>query len=265
MIVKNELSKIWNRHKKEVHFPKIIHERNYCFCENYEKKELLVLGLNPSFGKGAKNVAVKYRFANKLRAVEKLNSEQHYFNRIHSLLRNFGTIEEIDTKVAYADLFYYRTKKQKKYLNFFLDHIDGITFLQDQLRVTQHLIENVIQPRVIVASSWETMLFLGLFGTEGPSCWLGYELELVKHTESGNRVYEIKGIVNDITLSDQFATKTNLVGTQIICYPDLFENESQPQDYKLLSKEVYSEVNGWILGRISNELLEKIKSIFERK
>lgn len=256
MKLDQEIAKVWHKHQTKSELPKFIQKRSYCFCENNQQKDVLVLGINPVFGKTSKSVAVKYKMEDMMHYVVKHHLHQHFFSRVQKMLQTTDKTNLLN-ETAYADLFYYRTKAKKRYLNHFLDHIDGIIFLQDQLKITQQLIENVIKPKVIIAGSWEVMLFLGLFGLETPFCWLGYDLELIKHTKSGYRVYEIKGITDDVAFSDEFAKKTHLIGTHVICYPDLSKDKPQFQEHKLLTQEIYDEAN--------KVLLEKVTRIIKRK
>lgn len=256
MELAQEISKVWHKHQTKSELPKFIQTRKYCFCENQQQKDVLVLGINPVFGKGSKSVAVTYKIENMIDYVVKHNVHKHFFNRFQQMLHNSNSVNLLN-ETAYADLFYYRTKAKKRYLNKLSNHIDGIIFLQDQLKITQKLIENVIKPKVIIASSWEVMLFLGLFRLESPFCWLGYDLELIKHTKSGYRVYEIKGIVDDLALSDEFMKNTNLIGTRVVCYPDLSNDKTQLQEYKLSGQEIYDETNKVLLKKVTRVIKEK--------
>ena len=250
MKLDQEIAKVWQKHQTKSELPKFIQTRKYCFCENNQQKDVLVLGINPVFGKASKAVAVKYKIEDMMQYIVKHNVHQHFFSRVQKMLNNSNS-DNLLNQTAYADLFYYRTNARQRYLNHFLDHIDGIIFMQDQLKISQQLIENVIKPKVIIASSWEVMLFLGLFGLETPFCWLGYDLELIKHTKSGYRVYEIKGILDDYALADEFVKKTNLIGTRVICYPDLSKNKTQPQEHKLSTREIYNEANKVLLAKVT--------------
>lgn len=250
MILEQEITKVWHKHQFKSELPKFIQKRRYCFCENHQQKDVLILGINPVFGKGSQAVASKYKMKDVVNYVVKHNLHQHFFGRVQEMLQNSDATNLLN-QTAYTDLFYYRTKARKRYLNQFLDHIDGIIFLEDQLKITQQLIENVIKPKVIIAGSWEVMLFLGLFGTTAYSCWLGYDLELIKYTKSGYRVYEIKGIANDAALSDEFVKNTNLIGTRVICYPDLSKDNPQPKERKLATQEIYEEANKVLLDKVT--------------
>ena len=250
MKLEQEIARVWHKHQTKSELPKFIQKRRYCFCENHRQKDFLILGINPVFGNGSQSIASKYKMKDMVNYVVQHNLHQHFFGRVQEMLQNPNATNLLN-QTAYTDLFYYRTKARKRYLNQFLDHIDGIIFLEDQLKITQQLIENVIKPKVIIASNWEVMLFLGLFGTTTYSCWLGYDLELIKYTKSGYRVYEIKGIANDAALSDEFVKKTNLIGTRVICYPDLSKDNPQPKERKLSTQEIYEEANKALLDKVT--------------
>lgn len=256
MKLDQEIAKVWYKHQTKSELPKFIQTRKYCFCENNRQKDVLVLGINPVFGKASKSVAVKYKMEDMMHYVVQHHLHQHFFSHVQKMLHNPDAANLLK-ETAYADLFYYRTKAKKRYLNQFLNHIDGVIFLHDQLKITQQLIENVIKPKVIIAGSWEVMLFLGLFGLETPFCWLGYDLELIKHTKSGYRIYEIKGILDDYNLADEFVKKTNLIGTRVICYPDLYKDKTQPQEHKLSTQEIYDEANKVLLAKVTRIIKRK--------
>ena len=74
---------------------------------------------------------------------------------------------------------------------------------------------------------------------------------MIKYTKSGYRVYEIKGIANDATLSDEFVKNTNLIGTRVICYPDLSKDNPQPKEHKLATQEIYEEANKALLDKVT--------------
>ena len=229
MRLSEKITALWNAN--EAVMTAELCNRKYCYSENIEQKDILFLGLNPSFGENAVLEAVKYNVKSRLGANIK---EDTYFKRVFTSLehRLFG-IDLIDD-FAYTDLFYYRTNDKDKVVEHLIDDVNGLLFLEDQLAVTQQLIEEVIKPKIIVLSHWRAAIFMGVLGKKGDFTWLGYDLELVEYTGSEHPVYQIKGIVDDIALPMEFAHNTNLVGTYVICYPYV-ETGHLRDDQKLLS------------------------------
>lgn len=229
MVLSQSIAKVWRDNEKSI--PLELRERRFAYSENIEQKDILFLGLNPSFQEKSLKQAVKYNVRSQLGGDLKKNE---YFKRIlSSLEHSLFDIDLIDD-FAYADLFYYRTSEKEKMVKQLVNDVNGIIFLEDQLAITQKLIENRIKPKVIVLSDWQVSFFMGLLGSKGEFTWLGYDLELIEYTGSEHPVYQIKGIVDDIALPMQFRRKTNLVGTYVICYPYV-ETGILKENQKLLS------------------------------
>ena len=221
MELNKAIEKLWNQHK-ETWLPDRIKERFYGFYENYNPKDILVLGLNPFYGKSPKqSKPVKYNVADMLKYVTAESPlYECYFNRIQKMLKSSEFSIDLNHQMAYADLFYYRTNERKKTLDLLLETKEGFLFLQDQLKITQQLIEEVIQPKIIIATHLEIATFLGISKTEKEIPSLNYAFELVNETFSGYRVYEIKGFKNNAN------HQTNLLGTRVICTPYLFSSDN---------------------------------------
>ncbi|MVX36844.1 hypothetical protein [Myroides sp. LoEW2-1] len=230
-----KVAQIWKRYAKSI--PADLIEREFCYSENIEQKDLLFLGLNPSFEEESLNQAVKYNVRSQL---DKNLKNKEYFKRILSSLEHRLFDIDLRDDFAYADLFYYRTNEKDKVVEQLIDDVNGLMFLEDQLTVTQKLIEEVIKPKVIVLRHWHAAVFMGMLGSKGDFTWLGYDLELVEYTGSEHPVYQIKGIIDDIALPIQFGRNTNLLGTYVILYPYV-ETAKLIQDQKIL--------NAWELKR----------------
>lgn len=234
MELNKAIEKVWNQHKK-TYLPDIIQEKSYGFYQNYNPKDILVLGLNPFYGKSIKqSKPVKYNVADMLKYVTAESPlYECYFNRIQKMLKNSEFSIDLNNQMAYADLFYYRTNERKETLDLLLETKNGFRFLQDQLKITQQLIEEVIQPKVIIVTHLEIAAFLGISETETEIPSLNYALELVNETFSGYRVYEIKGFKNNAN------QQTNLLGTRVICPSSSLSSEDI---YCLKAEEILKEL-----------------------
>lgn len=251
MELNKAIEKVWNQHKK-TYLPDIIQEKSYGFYQNYNPKDILVLGLNPFYGRSTKqSLPVKHDVADMLKYIT-VESPLYecYFSCIQKMLKNSEFSIDLTHQMAYADLFYYRTNERKETLDLLLETKNGFRFLQDQLKITQQLIEEVIQPKVIIATHLEIAAFLGISKTEKEIPSLNYAFELVNETFSGYHVYEIKGFKN--TENDQ----TNLLGTHVICTSNLFSSENASY---LKAEEILKE----LLAVNKNKKVEVQKTYLE--
>lgn len=216
MEIQQALADIWS--VNDIRLPSFIYERSYSYCVNEEQKDILVLGLNPSYTAESKPVATRYSMTNHK---DKEYTYHPYFTRVRRMLQYKMFEVDLNEERAYADLFYYRTVEDIEHINELLGTLDGRIFLEAQLKITQELIEDVIQPKVIIVNSWNAAMFLGIYEERADSAWLGYALELIEQTASGYKVYQIRGIGDDFARSNEFRTTTNLKGTYVIVFPYL--------------------------------------------
>lgn len=250
----HQLSEIWKKHSRKSNLPKFVQQRKYCFSVNEKRKEILFLGLNSVFVERFPNKSIQYSIEKIFKNLEKSTQTQTYFQKIFNFSKSYNHHGLQNSDIAYADMFYFRTKAQKRSLNSLMNHIDGIIFLEDQLKITQQLLENVIKPEVIIATSWEVMLFFGLFEDAHFSNWLNYDLEKKGNISTGHRIYEIKGINKKSNSSDLFLKETKLKGTRIICVPELNIKNNFINENEILTNEIRNEVKKVILKKVTNIL-----------
>lgn len=240
MDINKSLSLLWHKYKSNTYMPKFVHKRRYCYSLNQSQRDILVLGLNPSLVKTYKNKSIFFNIDKVFENITKSKPPDPYFKRFLDLL-NAGNKKK--KNLAYADLLYYRTKAQKRYFNYFTKHLDGILFLEDQLQISQEVIEKIIKPKVILATCWEVLLLLGLFQESNYTNWLGYDLKMVGYTSTNQRIYRIQGVVDDPCTSDIFLKHTNLIGTYVICYSELSINNKSEEYNTLAIKEIHNLIN----------------------
>lgn len=221
MDIQRLVSHVW-QNSEILGIPEVVKQRKYCFCANDKQKDILVLGLNPTYNDSSIPGPVKFTYRKNPTTEYKYNP---YFTRVTDMLQSADSQLDFAPHIAYTDLFYHRENNSLDLLQVLLDDLDGRIFLIDQLNVTQKLIEEVIKPKVIIASNWTVALFMGFYGMNADSPWYGYDFEFVEYTKSGHKVYQIKGIVTDDALMDDFVKTTNLVGTYFICNPYLSSGE----------------------------------------
>lgn len=126
MVLSQSIAKVWKDNEKSI--PLELRERRFAYSENIEQKDILFLGLNPSFQEKSLKQAVKYNVISQLGEDLKKNE---YFKRIlSSLEHSLFDIDLIDD-FAYADLFYYRTSEKEKMVKQLMNDVNGIIFLED--------------------------------------------------------------------------------------------------------------------------------------
>lgn len=206
-----ELSMLWEKYSGKFANACLneILERGYCFSE-VARKDVLVVGINPSFRqsetdevKNAKVIPFSY-------------DERKYKDSYYRQIRHFVGV--LDDKTAYMDLFNYRETAQKKLFSFLRDKM-GVTFLAENLLITQLQIEQVIQPHLIVVKNRDAWMFFGRYAVERhyqEAVWMGYVLEKVQDTPCGE-AFRVVGLVdNTQRVSFYMLNETNLIGTIIL-------------------------------------------------
>ena len=91
---------------------------------------------------------------------------------------------------------------------------EGIRFV-DQLNLTMHTIEEVIQPKVIVVKNKESSAYFGKEAETREWIWMGYALKQACNTFCGE-VYKITGLIDSPERIAPEITQTSLVGTLVL-------------------------------------------------
>ena len=76
----------------------------------------------------------------------------------------------------YLDIFHYKHKEQAVLKQKILKKAEGVSFIIDELKLTQHIIENFIKPKLIIVNNKETWAYWGKLKDKG-YVWMGYEFE----------------------------------------------------------------------------------------
>lgn len=209
MDIKKRLDEIWGADYLNALSPeaKTVLERGYVFYNNEERKDLLITGINPSF-RGEERVGQHD-------TSELLIDTRHdvYWSPIRKMLHN----QDIDLRpqTAYLDIFYFREKEQTFLKRELLSQPEGIRFIADQLNLTMHTIEEVIQPKLIIVKNKESAAYFGKEAEERGWIWMGYALEQVCNTYCGE-LYKITGLIDSHERIAPEITQTALVGTLVL-------------------------------------------------
>ncbi len=207
MEIQKKLLEIWNKNYIN-ELPVIIKERGFNYSINDEQKDILITGINPSFRKGDENGNTCFDF----KSIVKDNKYDTYWTSLKNLVSNGTTNLLNDT--ACLDIFYFRERDQKFLTKNILANTGGLTFVAEQLNLTQHIIEEIIKPKVIIVKNKESAAYWGKYADKG-ILWMGYELEFLENTAFGE-LYKIKGLINSTERISPEIEKTNIENSLIL-------------------------------------------------
>lgn len=207
MDINIKLTEIWNKFQNS-ELPETIIKRGFNHSINNGTKDILITGINPSFRKDENEGNCCFDFN------DILNDSRYdiYWTPLKKMLKD-ETINLLG-QTSYLDILYFREKEQKILTKSILSSVVGLSFIAEQLNVTQNTIENVIQPKLIIVKNKESGAYWGKFSEKG-IIWMGYELEFLETTISGE-LYKIKGLINSHERIAPEITKTNLENSLIL-------------------------------------------------
>ena len=212
MDIKKRLDEIWGADYLNALSPeaKTVLERGYVFYNNEERKDLLITGINPSFREEESKGRLGF---NTTKLLEREAKHDVYWSPIRKMLYN----QDIDliAQTAYLDIFYFREKEQTFLKRELLSQPEGIRFIVDQLNLTMHTIEEVIQPKLLIVKNKESAAYFGKEAEERGWIWMGYALEHVCKTYCGE-LYKITGLIDSHKRIAPEITQTALVGTLVL-------------------------------------------------
>lgn len=190
MHIEDVLKKIWAENYI-LELPDFIHKRGYCYSKNNSQKDILITGINPSFREGSENFD---SFGFDIQDEFKNNKYDNYWGPLKKMV--YDEIQKIDLrpKTSYLDIFYFREKNQKVLKNELLPNKYGLKFLAEQLNLTQHIIEDVIKPKLVIVKNKESSGYWGRLADKS-IFWMGYDLEFVESSIIGE-LFKIKGFIN---------------------------------------------------------------------
>lgn len=185
------IKEIWNSpYMKEL--PSWVRDRRYRYA-NPIKADLLITGINPSFRpqNADEKLPDEYRHG-PARANFFLTKYDNYWGPLSKLID-----DELKERFDYLDIFHFWEKNQNKLGKEILSRGEsGIQFIADELNLTQHIIEDIIQPRLILVKNKESWAYWGKLKDEG-LIWMGYEFEKIKDYIPGEiELYRITGLIN---------------------------------------------------------------------
>jgi hypothetical protein len=116
-------------------------------------------------------------------------------------------------RVDYLDIFHFREQNQKFLTTDIVKkQSDGIDFIRRELNLTQHIIEENIQPQLILVKNKESW---GYWGKLPEYVWMGYQFEHLQKFPCGE-LCQIVGLQDSQERIAPEITQTNLIGTRVL-------------------------------------------------
>lgn len=201
------LSEIWNREYMG-DLPSLIKDNGYAYADNV-KKDILITGINPSLREGEQTGIVHGAIKN----IWDNDKYDTYWSPIKKMLHD-GDVDLRD-RTDYLDIFYFRKKEQDFLKKEILDKRAGIKFVVDQLNLTQHIIEDVVAPKLLVVKNKESHAYFGKLYDEKGWVWMGYKFEHIKDLKCGE-LCKISGLIDSNERVAPEIKSTNLKGTLVL-------------------------------------------------
>lgn len=194
-------------------------KRGFWFPVNPSPAEVLITGINPSFRGGESHtqspVPVRVIIDNPQYDTYWTTAKRIVFEDRKDR-PGYGL--DFRDKSAFMDLFYFREKNQKCIGNTILHWPDksGVSFMADQLRVSQERIER-LKPKVIVIKNTESQAYWGKLNSPERECiWMGYEFTSIPfHGHPRWEVARITGI-NTKNISGLLSSELVRQGTVVL-------------------------------------------------
>ena len=196
-----------------------VKERGYVFADP-KKSDLLITGINPSWRSGeAKEKRNEHGIAtdNLKPEVWKQRNNRYwdsYFGPIRKMLLDEEKGINLLDRVDYLDIFHFKEQNQKFLTqNILKVQPKGIDFICRELNLTQHIIEEIIQPKLIVVKNKESWAYWGRWYPE--YVWMGYHFEHLKDYPCGE-LWQVVGLHDSDKRIAREIVATNLIGTYVL-------------------------------------------------
>jgi len=186
--------------------PAQVKERGFYCTENTRQADLLFAGFNPSYHQD-EPANGKFDFLRFL--------VSGTFDKDFAFIKNMiDGLLITKSKIAYTDLFYFR-EKQSFLQEQILPNPNGIRFMAEQLNLTQHILEEVLVPKLIVVVNREADAYLGKLYDEKGWVWMGYKFQFIQKMACGE-LYKITGLIESPhRIALEFKT-TNLENSYVL-------------------------------------------------
>ncbi len=245
------IEKIWNSSYMDILNKDLpwLKSRGYVFAHPV-KADLLITGINPSFKEGQINNCKDHGDARLNFYPENWINDKGkkywntYFGPIWKMLNDEEKHICLMDRFDYLDLFNFKERNQKVLSKKIVNKKEGIQFAIDELNLTQHIIEDIIKPKLILVKNKESWAYWGKLKEEG-LIWMGYDFEKIRDYTCGE-LFKINGLIDS---KDRVACEiTN-------------ENTCLKGTYVLFSKHInqYTKREERPTAAILNELLNELQ------
>lgn len=228
--------------------PNWVKKRGYIYADPVPQRDILITGINPSFREGDEeqlanshgpsinNFNPENWREDRLKRKKKGIRWDTYWGPMYKML--FDKKINLLDKFDYLDIFHFREQNQSKLSKEILkngkeDNEGGKRFIADELNLTQHIIEDIIQPRLIVVKNKESWAYWGKLKDEG-LIWMGYDFEKIKDYIPGElELYRITGLIDsDKRIAQEYNSEnTCLKGCYVLFAKHInqyVQNEKRP-------------------------------------
>lgn len=237
MNIKQRLDEIWSQ--DYINSLPIQIKRGYCFAENNAHKRYLITGFNPSFRD------MQDHIGNTSYALDFYDTtHNNYFSPVKKMLYEDEVNLDLRGEAAYTDLFYFREQNQEFLQKQIIPSPNGIRFMVDQLNLTQHIIEDIIQPNLIVVKNKESWAYFGKLFEEKGWGWMGYKFEFVQNMNCGE-LFRITGLLDSSERIAPEIRETNLKGSFVLFSKHI--NQYTPVEERPIARQLCS-IGLWAYG-----------------
>lgn len=206
------LAEIWGKPYMEV-LPDFVKKRGYAYASTTQN-DILIAGFNPSFRAEDRPGAMQYD----VKRVLYDTRHDNYWSPIRRMLSDANI--DLRDKTGYLDIFYFREQKQTALKREILSTPEGVRFVADQLNVTQHILEEVARPKLLVVKNKEAAAYFGILHEQHGWVWMGYEVRPVDALNCG-KLYRITGLIDsECRIAPEIRT-SNLVNTLVLLVPHI--------------------------------------------
>ena len=197
--INNSLEQIWNDSTLIKFKESILFERKYWYPINEGQSDILITGINPSYRKGddnpwpipVKNLLHRSKYDPYWSPLSRIVFEDREWESGRK-----GLDYRMNTSVL--DLFYFREKDQKYLRDTIISswsEQESISFLVNQLRLTQKRIESFIKPKLIIVKNKESQAYWGKLNSVDNECiWMGYQFEDIPYINRNWTLSKVVGI-----------------------------------------------------------------------
>jgi len=202
------IESIWKRYLSSDLAPQILN-RGISYFGNTKQQDVLITGMNPIYYPEREHTNNVYSFGGILHT----HTVDNYWKFLRTMLVSPLGHTDLRDCTTYLDLFYFRENSYDDFDKAFQQNAKGKNFLQEQLNLTRHILENIVQPKVILVMSTEAASFWPRPSKKGPIN-MGYDMKLIEGLPCGY-VFQITGLLNEGPFENKKA-KTNLKGTYVL-------------------------------------------------